>query len=78
MSPYITWERDYEQSVNPNLMTGLLRMEIPVLAHSDWRIEEVKDGFCKYVLALKAPATNQHGTHQAALISLSADYPEGG
>jgi hypothetical protein len=53
-------------------------MEIPVLAHSDWRIEEVKDGFCKYVLALKAPATNQHGTHQAALISLSADYPEGG
>ncbi|HIK91939.1 MAG TPA: hypothetical protein EYG03_08155 [Planctomycetes bacterium] len=76
-SPRITWEQDYEQRVNPKLMTGLLRSSIPVLEHSDWRIEKVEDGFCQSVLPLNSPTTNQHGTHQAALISLSADYTGG-
>lgn len=72
-----TWEEDYRDRVNPALMTGLLRTSIPVLAHSDWSITEVKEGFCQSVLPLNAPTTNQHGTHQAALISLSADYTGG-
>ena len=76
-SPHISWEQDYEQRVNPELMTGLLRNAIPVLESSDWRIEKVEDGFCQSVLPLNSPTTNQHGTHQAALISLSADYTGG-
>lgn len=72
-----TWEEDYHDRVNPTLMTKLLRSSIPVLAHSDWSITEVRDGYCASVLPLNAPTTNQHGTHQAALISLSADYTGG-
>lgn len=72
-----TWEEDYQDRVNPTLMTELLRTSIPVLAHSDWSITEVKEGACTSVLPLNAPTTNQHGTHQAALISLSADYTGG-
>lgn len=73
----ITWEQDFEQRVNPSLMTELLRTAIPVLESSDWRIERVEDGFCQSILPLNTPTTNQHGTHQAALISLSADYTGG-
>lgn len=75
--PHVTWNQDYQQRVNPELMTGLLRTAIPVLESSDWRIEQVEEGFCQSVLPLNTPTTNQHGTHQAALISLSADYTGG-
>lgn len=72
-----SWEQDYVQRVNPELMTELLRKAIPVLAHSNWYIDKVEEGFCESVLPLNSPTTNQHGTHQAALISLSADYTGG-
>lgn len=72
-----TWEQDYDQRVNPELMTTLLRTAIPVLEHSNWYIDRVEEGFCQSVLPLNNPTTNQHGTHQAALISLSADYTGG-
>lgn len=72
-----TWEQDYIERVNPELMTGLLRTAIPVLEHSNWYIDKVDEGFCQSVLPLNGPTTNQHGTHQAALISLSADYTGG-
>lgn len=72
-----TWEQDYDQRVNPELMTSLLRTAIPVLDHSNWYIDKVEEGFCQSVLPLNNPTTNQHGTHQAALISLSADYTGG-
>ena len=73
----LTWQQDYDQRVNPALMTGLLRTAIPVLENADWRIESVEFGFCQSVLPLNSPTTNQHGTHQAALIALSADYTGG-
>ncbi|MFY9254030.1 MAG: SAM-dependent methyltransferase [Fuerstiella sp.] len=73
----VTWTEDYQQRVNPELMTRLLRTAIPVLESSDWRIEEVDEGYCQSILPLNSPTTNQHGTHQAALISLSADYTGG-
>ncbi|MEQ9407010.1 MAG: SAM-dependent methyltransferase [Fuerstiella sp.] len=73
----ITWEQDYNQRVNPTLMTELLHNAIPVLKHSGWYIASVEEGFCESVLPLNNPTTNQHGTHQAALISLSADYTGG-
>lgn len=72
-----SWEQHYNTLVNPTLMTGLLRKAIPVLDHCNWRVSEVRDGYCESVLPLNAASTNQHGTHQAALISLSADYTGG-
>ncbi len=73
----ISWEQDYRERVNPELMTGLLRSSIPVLEQSDWRVVRVAEGFCETVLPLNKATTNQHGTHQAALMSLSADYTGG-
>ena len=68
---------DYAQRINPRLMTRLLRKAVPVLEHTNWKITKVKFGFCETVLPLNVETTNQHGTHQAALISLSADYTGG-
>ncbi len=73
----VSWEQDYQDRMNPALMTSLLRTSIPALEQCDWQITEVKDGFCETLLPLNKATTNQHGTHQAALISLSADYTGG-
>lgn len=73
----ISWQQDYDSRVNPDLMTQLLHDAIPVLKSVDWRITEVREGVCVSELPLRFESTNQHGTHQAALISLSADYTGG-
>ena len=73
----ITWEQDYQIRINPVLMTSLLRASIPVLEQSDWNVTKVEDGYCETLLPLNKATTNQHGTHQAALVSLSADYTGG-
>lgn len=73
----ISWEQDFQDRVNPELMTRLLRTSIPVLAQSDWRVTRVSEGYCETLLPLNKATTNQHGTHQAALVSLSADYTGG-
>ncbi len=73
----ISWEQDYETRMNPGLVTSLLHEAVPVLKAIDWRITEVREGMCATELPLSFASTNQHGTHQAALISLSADYTGG-
>lgn len=77
ISESVSWEQHYESLVNPALMTGLLHEAIPVLRSVNWRVEDVTEGYCRTVLPLNTESTNQHGTHQAALISLSADYTGG-
>ena len=76
-SSEMTWDQDYESRINPELMTSLLRASIPVLEQSDWKVTKVEDGYCETLLPLNKATTNQHGTHQAALVSLSADYTGG-
>jgi len=71
------FKTDYETRINPELMTQLLHKAVPVLEHAGWQITRVGFGFTETVLPLNAETTNQHGTHQAALISLSADYTGG-
>ena len=73
----VAWEEDYRKRMNPGLVTQLLHDSVPVLKTVDWRVEEVSDGGCHTVLPPRFSSTNQHGTHQAALISLSADYTGG-
>ncbi|MEM8733663.1 MAG: methyltransferase, partial [Planctomycetota bacterium] len=71
------WSDHYARHVNPELMTQLLRTAVPVLDEMKWRVTEVEEGFAASVLPLAKESTNQHGTHQAALIALSADYTGG-
>ena len=73
----VAWEEDYRKRMNPGLVTQLLHDSVPVLKTVDWRVEEVSDGGCHTVLPPRFSSINQHGTHQAALISLSADYTGG-
>lgn len=62
---------------SPDVMTRLLWEAVPVLKSCDFRITDVKPGYAQTRLPLNHATTNQHGTHQAALISLSADYTGG-
>jgi methyltransferase (TIGR00027 family) len=73
----IDWDSDYRDRINPDLINELLYQAVPALKASDWKITDVQPGFCESVLPLNVATTNQHGTHQAALISLSADYTGG-
>lgn len=73
----ISWEEDYALRVNPTLMTALLHDAVPVLKHVGWRVTKVEEGYCESELPLNLESTNQHGTHQAALIGLSGDYTGG-
>jgi methyltransferase (TIGR00027 family) len=73
----VSWEEDYEMRCNPVLLTSLLHESVPVLKFVDWRVIEVGEGFVKSMLPLNPQSTNQHGTHQAAVIVLSADYTGG-
>ncbi|MEM0927436.1 MAG: SAM-dependent methyltransferase, partial [Planctomycetota bacterium] len=73
----MSWEEDYEQRVDPERMTRLARKAVPVLDWTKWEITVVELGYCETLLPLSVESTNQHGTHQAAMISLSADYTGG-
>ena len=72
-----TFANDYKNRINPELMTRLAHNAVPVLQYTGWQITKVEFGSVETVLPLNAATTNQHGTHQAALISLSADYTGG-
>jgi methyltransferase (TIGR00027 family) len=73
----LTWEEHYTSFVNPALMTRLLREAVPVLSHVDWSVLETEEGLARTVLPLTHESTNQHGSHQAALMALAADYTGG-
>ena len=68
---------DYRDRINPALINSLAHQAIPVLKYADWNLTRIEYGYCESELPLQPSTTNQHGTHQAALISLSADYTGG-
>ncbi|MEL7267392.1 MAG: class I SAM-dependent methyltransferase, partial [Planctomycetota bacterium] len=73
----LSWNDDLRFRCNRTLMTTLLRDSVPVLAASGWRISAISEGRCKSVMPLSLSNSNQHHTHQAAMIALSADYTGG-
>ncbi len=73
----ITWEQDVATRMDPGQVTSFLREQVPVLEFVDWKITSVDPGVAETLLPLNPPSTNQHFTHQAALIVLSADYTGG-
>ena len=75
--PAVAWADDLAARVGPAVLTQLLRDAVPVLGWVDWRITELAEGAVTSVLPLNDEATNQHGTHQAALFGLAADYTGG-
>lgn len=76
-NPSQEFAEDFKDRINPDLMNRLLYRSVPVLKHTGWKITKVGMGMAETLLPLNAKTTNQHGTHQAALISLSADYTGG-
>jgi methyltransferase (TIGR00027 family) len=77
MDNSISWEDDYRQRANPQLFTELLHEAVPVLHHIGWKVLETAEGYAKTILPLNYESTNQHGTHQAALMVLAGDYTGG-
>lgn len=77
MERTISWEEDYRIRINPKLLTELLHEAVPVTNHVNLKISETAEGYAKMILPLNYEATNQHGTHQAALMALAGDYTGG-
>jgi methyltransferase (TIGR00027 family) len=73
----ISWELDYQNRTNPELLTTLLHAGVPVLAFTKWRVLDTAPGYARSVLPISFESSNQHGVHQAALIGLCADYTAG-
>lgn len=73
----VSWEEDKKYRTNPKIFTQFLREQVPVLDYVKWRVDSIEPGTCESVLPLNAQSTNQHFTHQAALILLAADYTGG-
>jgi methyltransferase (TIGR00027 family) len=71
------WEESKRLRYNCELATSLLREQVPVLEFVDWRVSLIEPGRVHSVLPLNAASTNEHCTHQAALLFLAADYTGG-
>jgi hypothetical protein len=73
----ISWDEDYLQRSSPQIFTSYLQEAVPVLKFINWQVIETREGFAKSLLPLNYESTNQHCTHQAALIAIAADYTGG-
>jgi methyltransferase (TIGR00027 family) len=71
------WEEAKKFRYNCDVLTSLLTQQVPVLDFVKWRVDAVEPGRARTVLPLIPPSTNQHCTHQAALLFLGADYTGG-
>ena len=58
-------------------MQSLLRQQVPVLDFVQFTVTSIEEGSAHTMLPLISPSTNQHCTHQAALLFLAADYTGG-
>jgi len=73
----ISWEEDQKYRANPQIVTDLLREQVPVLDFVRWQVTRIEPGVAESLLPLNPQSTNQHFTHQAALFLLAADYTGG-
>lgn len=71
------WEEGRKHRYDCGILTGLMRAQVPVLDFVEWYIDDLAPGRAHSVLPLNSPSTNQHCTHQAALLFLAADYTGG-
>ena len=71
------WNVDKEKRFNLDKLNFSFRQSVPILDYLDWKITSVERGYTETVLPLNVQSSNQHITHQAALMLLSADYTGG-
>jgi methyltransferase (TIGR00027 family) len=71
------FEEDLKWRSSHEVLTSLLQDQVPVLGFVNWRVAETRPGFTRSLLPLIPDSTNQHCTHQAALMVLAADYTGG-
>ncbi|WP_197527316.1 SAM-dependent methyltransferase [Pirellulimonas nuda] len=74
---HVGWEQDKLFRMSPDVVTSLLREQVPVLDFVDWRVTSIEFGQASSTMPLNPQSTNQHFTHQAAMFVLSADYTGG-
>lgn len=72
-----TWPADKEKRTRADKLTRLFHSAVPVLKYLDWQVTDTRRGYAETVLPLNIASTNQHITHQAALILIAADYTGG-
>lgn len=73
----VPWEEELRFRANPQIVTSLLREQVPILDFVQWRVARIEPGVAESLVPLNSPSTNQHFTHQAALFVLAADYTGG-
>jgi hypothetical protein len=73
----ISWEEHKGKYCNEELVTKIMRKNIPLLDYVEWEVVDIKEGYCKTKVTLKKETTNQHKTLQAANYLLAADYTGG-
>jgi methyltransferase (TIGR00027 family) len=73
----VGWEEAKSYRYDCGVMTSLLHAQVPVLDFVEWTVTTIEPGLARTVLPLISPSTNQHCTHQAAILFLSADYTGG-
>lgn len=71
------WEQDKLLRFDLEKFTGSFHESVPSLKYLDWSIKDISRGTATTILPLNVPSTNQHITHQAALMVLAADYTGG-
>lgn len=67
-------DEDLHARLEPRAFTALLREQVPVLEYAQWTLVHVGPGVAMSRLPLSVASTNQHFTHQAAMLLLAADY----
>ena len=72
-----TWLADQDARIDPKKLTAVFHSQVPILQYLNWRVTDTKRGFCESILPLSVESTNQHITHQAAVIMIAADYTSG-
>jgi methyltransferase (TIGR00027 family) len=72
-----TWESDKKERADPPLLTEIFHHQVPILKYLDWKVTATERGFAETVLPINVASTNQHITHQAAVIMIAADYTGG-
>jgi methyltransferase (TIGR00027 family) len=72
-----TWAFDQEERADPGRLTERFHSSVPVLGFLGWKVTKTARGFAQTVLPLNVASTNQHITHQAAVILIAADYTGG-
>ncbi len=72
-----SWEEDQQFRMEPGALTALLREQVPVVDFVQFHFTSIEPGRAESVLPLNPQSTNQHFTHQGALILLAAEYTGG-